>query len=307
MRPERVHNDYLNLLCDWGIAGGVIVLAGLTMFGWGLIKTWKYVRPRNASSNRYAFFLGAISSLFALAIHSLVDFNLHVPANAAIAVTLLALLSGNLRFATDRYWRRAPSPSKFVAIAAMVLCITYLMSQGVKRYHEFLWIQRASQPGLPVSDMEAYLERAFSVEPRNAETAYALGEAHRVQSFEGGRDYVDEGRLALDWYSRSSQLNCWDGASCLRYGMSLDWLEETNRSTAYYNRADALDPNSYFVAANMGWHFVQIGDYGAARVWLDRSLRLNSNDNPIARQYLDIAYRKLAENASGTTGSFSGF
>src|ERR1017187_10383959 len=43
MSPDRAHNDYLNLLADWGAAGGIIVLAGMVTFGAGLRKTWKYV------------------------------------------------------------------------------------------------------------------------------------------------------------------------------------------------------------------------------------------------------------------------
>jgi putative inorganic carbon (HCO3(-)) transporter len=39
MRPDRAHNDYLNLLADWGTVGGVIVLAGIVVFGAGLSRT----------------------------------------------------------------------------------------------------------------------------------------------------------------------------------------------------------------------------------------------------------------------------
>ena len=47
MRPGWVHNDYLNLLADWGTVGGLMVLAGMAVFGAGLIRTWKEIRrPR---------------------------------------------------------------------------------------------------------------------------------------------------------------------------------------------------------------------------------------------------------------------
>ena len=118
--PTASHNDYLNLLADWGTVGGVIVLAGMVVFGAGLAKTWKYVRPPENDfgrglSNRFAFFLGASAGLLALAVHSVVDFNLHIPANAIVGVTLLALLSSNLRFATERYWLAAGLPVKTLA------------------------------------------------------------------------------------------------------------------------------------------------------------------------------------------------
>ena len=97
LSPDRAHNDYLNLLADWGVVGGIIVLAGMVVFGAGLRKTWKYVRPAEndfgrGMSNRFAFFLGASTGLLALAVHSVVDFNLHIPANAILGVTLAGIV-----------------------------------------------------------------------------------------------------------------------------------------------------------------------------------------------------------------------
>ena len=85
LQPDRAHNDYLNLLADWGAVGGIIVLAGMAAFAAGLWETRKHVQRaerdlgRRGTSNRFAFFLGASAGLLALAAHSVVDFNLHVP------------------------------------------------------------------------------------------------------------------------------------------------------------------------------------------------------------------------------------
>ena len=62
--------------------------------------------------------------------HSVVDFNLHIPANAILAVTLLALLSSNLRFATERYWLGARLPVKMLVTLALVAGVAYLGCQG---------------------------------------------------------------------------------------------------------------------------------------------------------------------------------
>ena len=123
-QPDRAHNDYLNLLADWGAAGGIIVLAGMAAFAAGLWETRKHVRRAEkdlggrGTSNRFAFFLGASAGLLALAVHSAVDFNLHIPANAILGVTLLALLTSNLRFATERYWLSARLPVRMLATVA---------------------------------------------------------------------------------------------------------------------------------------------------------------------------------------------
>ena len=304
MSPDRVHNDYLNLLADWGAAGGIIVLAGMVTFGAGLRKTWKYVRPPENDfgrglSNRFAFFLGASAGLFALAVHSMVDFNLHIPANAILGVTLLALLSSNLRFATERHWLGARLPVKMLATLVLVAGVAYLGCQGWRRGQEAVWLARAEQSPVYSPAQAANLKKAFDVELMNFETAYNIGEAYRVQSFDGGQNYEDLAKTAMQWYARGMKLNPHDGYNYLRYGMCLDWLEKHDEAGPYFNRADALDPNSYYTAANIGWHYVQAGNYAAARPWLERSLRLRWQQNGAAASYLEITERKLVENASG--------
>ena len=312
MRPGRVHNDYLNLVADWGTVGGMMVLAGMALFGVGLIKTRKYVRaPENdfgrGLGNRFAFFLGAATGLLALAVHSLVDFNLHIPANAILGVTLLALLSSNLRFATERYWVSARCPLKMLTTLALVAGGVYLSCQGWRQGHEQLWLARADPLPDFSSARTAALIKAFNAEPMNFETAYDIGEAYRLQSFKGGLNYEDLARTAMQWYARGLNLNPYDGYDDLRYGMCLDWLGQNAEAGPYFSRAEALDPNGYYTVANIGWHYVQTGDYAAARSWLARSMRLHWQDNVIGRSYLEICERKLVEIASGQNLLPAGF
>jgi O-antigen ligase len=305
LQPDRVHNDYLNLLADWGAAGGIIVLAGMAAFAAGLWETRKHVRRAEKDlggrgmSNRFAFFLGAAAGLLALAVHSAVDFNLHIPANAILGVTLLALLTSNLRFATERYWLSARLPARMLATIVLACGVAYLGWQGWRRGNECAWLQRAQSPSLLVLERAALLEKAFAAEPGNFETAYNIGEAYRLQSFEGGPDYPVLAEKAIGWYARARQLDPFDGYNDLRTGMCLDWLDRHAEAGPYYRAAERLDPNGYFTAANIGWHYVQVGDYLAAREWLERSLRLEWDQNTISRSYLDWVEKKLAENASG--------
>ena len=80
--------------------------------------------------------------------------------------------------------------------------------------------------------------------------------------------------------------------------MCLDWLDSHDQAGTYFSRAEALDPNGYYTVAIVGWHYVQIGDYAAARPWFERSLRLDGRTS-IGRSYLDLVEQKLVERASG--------
>ena len=312
LQPDRAHNDYLNLLADWGAAGGLITLAGMTVFGAGLWQTRKHVRRvekefKSGNSNRLAFYLGAAAGLLALAAHSAVDFNLHIPANALIGVTLLALLSSNLRFATEKFWFHLRLPAKIVATLALAAGLAYLSSQEYRGVRETFWIARAEQLPNFSPERAAVLEKAFAAEPRNFTTAYSLGECYRTQSFDGGDNAPELAATAMHWFERGWQLNRYYSYNFLRYGMCLDWLERHAEAASFYDRTDALDPNNYFIAANIGWHYVQAGDWAAARPWLKRSLRLQWKDNPIAQSYLELAEQKLRSNASGQNRFPAGF
>jgi tetratricopeptide (TPR) repeat protein len=293
----------LNLLADWGTAGGVIVLAGLGIFIFSLARTWPHVRREendfgSGQSNRFAFFLGATGGLFALAAHSTMDFDLHIPANALVGVTLLALLASHLRFATERFWSRAGLPVKFVLTGVLIAGAVYFVAQARRLGGEARWLARAEQLENFSPERAAELEKAFASEPQNFQTAYDIGECFRTQSLNGGDNYTALARLAMDWYARAIQDNPYDAYSYLRTGMCLDWLGRHAEAENYFNQAEARDPNGYFLVANVGWHFVQTGDYAAARQCFIRSLKLGNN-NPIAQNYLGISTSKLAEQASG--------
>ena len=231
-------------------------------------------------SNRFAFFLGASAGLFALAVHSAAEFNLHIPANALVGVTLLALLSSNLRFATERYWLNARLPLKILLTVTLTGGVVYLTGQEWRRGHEALWLARAERfPDYFSPQHTAALTGAFAAEPMNFETAYDIGEAYRAESFNGGDNYAALAETAMQWYVRARNLDRYDAYSYLRHGMCLDWLDRHDQAGQYFSHA-------------------------AARPWFERSLRLGG-ENDIARSYLDLVGQKLVEKASGK-GAFPG-
>jgi O-antigen ligase len=303
-RPDRVHNDYLNLLADWGVAGVVIVLAGTGIFIFWLKQIWPHVRREendfgSGQSNRFAFFLGGVCGLAALAVHSLMDFNLHVPANALAGMTLLALLASNTRYATERFWFKPTRHFKLALSVVLGGASIFFVAQAWRLGGEAHWLATAERQPIFSPERAAALAKAFACEPKNFSTAYEIGECFRNQSLAGGVNFAAQGQQALGWFAQAIRLNPHDGYSFLRTGMCLDWLDKPAEAEPFYLQAEARDPNGYFMAANIGWHYVQTGNYAAAREWFVRSLKLFEKDNHIARNYLAICESRLAAQASG--------
>jgi tetratricopeptide (TPR) repeat protein len=208
----------------------------------------------------------------------------------------MALLSSHLRFATDRYWITARRGGRALVAGVLAAGMGYLGYQEVRLSREYVWLQKAAQAEPYSPEQLASLERAHAIEPRNFGTAYSLGETNRNLGFDTGE--VTLVSKAMEWYELGIKANPFNGYNYLRYGMCLDFLERFEEAEPYISKADELEPNNYYVAANIGWHYVQAGHYAAARPWLERSLRLQWKENAIAVSYLAIANERLLEAAS---------
>ena len=83
---NHVHNDYLELVFEMGVIGILILALLLILYVWG------WVNMKNYSWGNYRFIkVAAGIGLFLILLHSLVDFNMHTPANAIFVAFLAGL------------------------------------------------------------------------------------------------------------------------------------------------------------------------------------------------------------------------
>jgi O-antigen ligase len=283
IRPVYAHNDYLNTLSDWGGVGFAIILATLGFIGYGVYKTWPKqsaeIHPAPAlRSDRAAFLLGASLGLGHMLLHSIVDFNMHIPANAAIVVILMALMTGYWRFVTERYWFDPRWLGRIALTCAILLSMAWLCIQEIRRGREAWWLHEAENPAASPQQSFIALKTAYEAEPKNYVTPYNIGETYRLQSLEANPGYEALARQAMSWYGVSMKLNPLDAYVPMRYGMCLDWIGQTNQATPYFLQAENLDPNNTHVAYFVGRHYVELHDYPGARRWFQHSIDIQWND-----------------------------
>lgn len=304
MKADRAHNDFLNTLADFGSFGGILIGVCWAVLVAGFLKTWARVQkvPRDiggtVNSSKTAFVLGSAIALLAVFLHSAVDFNMHIPANALVAVTLAALLTSHVRFATESFWVTPGVALKVVASAAVIGLAGFIGFQGVKRAAEAAWLAKAARSPMYSAERTDLLKKAFEADTSNGETARLIGEAFRYRSSQSPDNYKELAEEGIQWFGRAMKLNPWDSGPPLSYGWCLDWIGRQSESWPYFNRAEELNPNSYFVMAQIGLHFVESGNLAAAKPWFERSGRLEKENNPTARNYLRIIQQRLEEDAS---------
>jgi tetratricopeptide (TPR) repeat protein len=293
----NAHNDYLTTLCEWGVAGFGIVMAALALLLDGVIQVWPYVRRGSGDlgakdSSRAAFVLGASLGLLSILIHSGVDFNMQIPANAVIAITLMALLTAHWRFGTERYWVNPGKTGKILLAAAAAGAVWFLVGEGVHAGREFYWLER----GLKAASWEQQLESlktAQKIEPGNYMTDCELGESYRVEAWQGEAGNEALAQEAMKWFERGMALNPYDAQTRLGYGMCLDWLDRPKEATRYFVQALELNRNDATVQWKFAWHCMALRNYSLAKLWLGRSVEILPS--PEAEGYLEMANSKMAE------------
>jgi O-antigen ligase len=310
-RPDRAHNEFLNLVADWGVAGSVIVFAALACAFTGVFRCWKHVRRSESAldagqSNRFAFFFGSFFGLLAVLIHSAVDFNMQIPANAILVFVLVGLLSSQWRHATERYWVRGSVPVRIVLSVMLAGFAVYSSAQCVRLAREYRWLMLADAESWRSMEQIALYKRAYVVEPMNFETTCAIAEAYQTHSKQGGEDNAVLATNAITWFEAGMNLNPHDQRNFVGSGWCWDWLALRQDELAglhqvaekLFLRAEELDPKGYFTLTEIGMHFVQSGDFAAARMWFERSLRLERKQNSTAENWYNLSDRKLSESTT---------
>jgi O-antigen ligase len=86
LRVPQAHNDFLQVVADGGIVGGLIAIWFIALLFRAVIRGARSRDPLYA-----ALALGSGAGVFAMLVHSLFDFNLQVPSNALLFLVLSAV------------------------------------------------------------------------------------------------------------------------------------------------------------------------------------------------------------------------
>jgi O-antigen ligase len=91
-RLEQAHNDYLQILSDAGVVGGLLGLAFIAVLFWTALR-----RMQSHDRFRRGVALGALAGCAGALVHSFFDFTLHTTANGLLFLVLAALATADSR------------------------------------------------------------------------------------------------------------------------------------------------------------------------------------------------------------------
>jgi O-antigen ligase len=274
---EHAHNDYLELLAEMGVLGFLVVVGGVGWFAWQTLRRWS---ARHDPEVR-GLVAGGLAGVLAIGVHSLVDFNLHIPANALTFAVLLGLITVavHLRRHQDQavavfrerqlrlpHWLSLPLAPVLVVVG-LLLGLPIVQGLAAERQAQLAeQLERAmthvAEPGVTV---EAWA-RAVTLDPGHAD--YHLGQA----------------------YARAMQAQ-WsrDAASAFRAGV---------QAMAAYRQAILHNPTSPFPYLAWSWAWE---DVSRLAPWLAAQRRRPAAGHGVADDGLHELRRQLAQHPEATT------
>ncbi len=181
---EHGHNDWAQLLAEAGVAGMLVTVAAGLWFVYVYMSRWR----RRRSTFAVCLGAGGIASLTAILVHSVADFNLHLPANFLLLAATLTI--GTAALHLDRVSHHedvlllpgTSLPLRGAGAVPLVLLLGLILwnGQGVIR-HYLAEIYCPTVPNMTLnldwSPPPADIARAMRLDGGNAEYAFRMAMA----------------------------------------------------------------------------------------------------------------------------------
>lgn len=267
--PIYVHNDYLHLLAEYGEAGAALFLlffaAHAVAGGRNVVAL---VRTRMEGSQRRGselpLQLGALSAIAAYTVHSALDFNLHIPANAYLMAWIFGMVAN--RGAADAHAATEPAPAAgpvafaWAARAIMGAAGLALLVLGLPKLPGEWFAEKARQAlrGYHLAEAHQFAGQALRFESRNPDIYYYAGEAMREMA-EKKLGPPAMAREAAEMFQSAIALFPDDERSVMKLAQTYDQLGEFDLAAEQLDRAVDLDPKGSYPAAFYGLHYQMQG------------------------------------------------
>lgn len=270
---DHAENDYLEYFSDLGILGGIIWWGALFWMVKHVLARWFERRRPVVVGLCLGCMTGAVSLLF----HSLVDFNLHIPANALVFFVLLGVGFNAVHLRGERRHMEVIAPSRMLELPArwgrvalfLVLCGFVICAGGIIRSYLAeksvddvsakikLHSQGAILSWVDIDTLK-HLRRAKRLAPGYAPPHYLLAKAYEQMALAQGEE---EGRAVF-----------------------------LNMAAQEYRAAIKLEPTSPWYHLGLGWVYLVLSerDYSvkaSAKLEFDTAARL-APKNPDIQDYI---------------------
>jgi hypothetical protein len=291
---DTPNNEYLSVFTEYGVIGCALVLWVLVIFLTAAMQILSVRAERYSAStlsNRYAFAVGGLAAVVAMAVGVVFDSSLHAPANLFTMVAIMAIAltcgvhpTGQMDGDEDQPGRYAPVSvkglNKFALAASLAVVVLLLASRLRKSYPSdvYLRLARHSAENLEWSVAQDRYRQAWDIDRRNFEVTSAVGDflsARATWNLSRRDALLDE---ALIWYERAFTANPYAMDLQIKIGRVYDALGKRELAAERYHRAVQADPRNASYHAQLALHHQRWGETDEALAHFARAYELGGTD-----------------------------
>jgi O-antigen ligase len=287
------HNDYLNLLSDYGAVGALLVLLFLGLY---VATLWRESRLPVVSERHQLLLRCGWAALAVMAVHSALDFNFHIPACALLFFLLAGF--GVMRPRHEEATGLQPIHGLLMAAALLAAGLTFHGAWVTRAGENLARVPQAELAQWPADRVLATAATLDRVDPENAGQYVRLAQAlmddlvvmSRNAPFPGSelatqREQLGEAVYAL--LEKAHAANPLDDSILVRKALVYDLMERFPEAYLMHQQAMQLQPTNRFFRKMYGIHLMLRGELEAARDELQKMLRI-----PPGREEEEEAYEQ---------------
>ena len=269
-----------------GAVGLLIFLGAHLRWGWLVFRRLSPPRdmlslPGRGGSNAAAWNIGALAAVASFMVHSVFDFNLHIPANTYLLAFVFGVLANPGRhlssgedLPSDRFRKTDLLPR--LALPALGI---WIIVAGLPRLPAEYDCEKARVALRDKHDLLAlhYAELGLAQEKENPDLYFYLGEARQNVAGNGSNApfWRSFREAAADSYRGALRLYPEDSAVLVKLGEVLTRLGDFSAAAGVFQQALRWDPNSSTVFTYYGFFLQSSGQDAAARSAYQRALSLS--------------------------------
>jgi tetratricopeptide (TPR) repeat protein len=295
------HNEYLQMLADYGWAGlalvllviGAHLLNGVRFLRWYAAE--KFPATGMLGSNALALTLGSMAALLATLAHAVFEFHGHIPITAMLGAILLGLLA-NPGIESEVYKPRRIWGLRFVMKIGLLAASAALVGAAAifGRADGYAAYARVENKRGETEKAMGHFARAVEIDPRNAVLAYQYGLAlmDSIHSSMTKDAYLRTVDASMKELTRATALNPYNYLSQLALADTLDAVGKKDAAMSAIQRALTLAPLYEEPRLALGMHYHRLKQYREAEfayLWAGKAKALNPEGTT---NWLDT-YREL--------------
>jgi len=299
------HNEYLQLLADYGWAGATLLVLmllahianGLRFIGW--FVRHKFMQTGRVISTNLALCQGALAALAATLVHAVFEFHFHVPATLLTGAIVLGLLANPGHEGAEHAPRRVPGVRLLTKLALALCSLALLAGPWLYGRGDYALAQsQIDQVKKDPAGRMRHLDQAIAADAGNPESYYQRGLAalDRLTANDRSPDSPILKQAVAD-LERAVALNPHSYLYPLALADAYDAVGRYDDAVKSIQRALVLAPLHEEPRLALGMHWHRLGDFERAEMaylWAKDSKAWNEDGTA---RWTDN-YRLLLEHAT---------